>query len=179
MIEVRSVSKSYGRVHAVSDLSFTVRPGVVTGFLGPNGSGKSTTMRMIVGLDAPDRGEVLVSGLATGLPAASASPLAIFQAQAAWREVLLLSQTGAAAIVLAFHAANFVRLSALHRHLDPAAAGLVVGIPYAIGGLLLLRADGLLLQVAAQLEEAQPWFHRYAELDPVLDGTPVTPVRIT
>ena len=63
MIEVRSVSKSYGRVHAVSDLSFTVRPGVVTGFLGPNGSGKSTTMRMIVGLDAPDRGEVLVSGV--------------------------------------------------------------------------------------------------------------------
>ena len=62
MIEVRSVSKSYGTVRAVSDLTFTVRPGVVTGFLGPNGSGKSTTMRMIVGLDAPDRGEVLVSG---------------------------------------------------------------------------------------------------------------------
>ena len=41
---------------AVSDLSFTVRPGIVTGFLGPNGAGKSTTMRLILGLDAPDRG---------------------------------------------------------------------------------------------------------------------------
>jgi len=63
MIEVRSVSKAYGQVQAISDLTFTVRPGVVTGFLGPNGSGKSTTMRMIVGLDRPDRGELLVNGI--------------------------------------------------------------------------------------------------------------------
>jgi ABC-2 type transport system ATP-binding protein len=63
MIEVRAVSKAYGRVQAVSDLSFTVQPGAVTGFLGPNGSGKSTTMRMIVGLDRPDRGQLLVNGI--------------------------------------------------------------------------------------------------------------------
>ena len=54
MIELRSVSKSYGDKAAVRDLSFTVRPGMVTGFLGPNGSGKSTTMRLILGLDAPE-----------------------------------------------------------------------------------------------------------------------------
>src|ERR671932_1830264 len=62
MIEVRAVSKSFGRHKAVDDLSFTVHPGVVTGFLGPNGAGKSTTMRMALGLIRPDAGEVLVHG---------------------------------------------------------------------------------------------------------------------
>ena len=49
MIEVTNVTKRYGEKVAVSDLTFEVRPGVVTGFLGPNGSGKSTTMRLILG----------------------------------------------------------------------------------------------------------------------------------
>jgi ABC-2 type transport system ATP-binding protein len=62
MIEVRSLSKRYGSTTAVQDLSFTVRPGLVTGFLGPNGAGKSTTMRMVLGLDRPTAGEVLVGG---------------------------------------------------------------------------------------------------------------------
>src|SRR6195952_3326965 len=62
MIEARSLSKKYGDKVAVDDLSFTVRPGVVTGFLGPNGAGKSTTMRMIMGLDAPTSGTVTVNG---------------------------------------------------------------------------------------------------------------------
>jgi ABC-2 type transport system ATP-binding protein len=62
MIEARGLTKRYGRVLAVDALSFDVRPGVVTGFLGPNGSGKSTTMRMMLGLDAPDRGTVRVGG---------------------------------------------------------------------------------------------------------------------
>jgi ABC-2 type transport system ATP-binding protein len=62
MIEIHALTKRYGRTTAVSDLTFTVRPGVVTGFLGPNGAGKSTTMRMILGLDAPTRGTVAVHG---------------------------------------------------------------------------------------------------------------------
>ncbi|MCW2620580.1 MAG: transporter related [Frankiales bacterium] len=62
MIEARALTKSYGPVRAVDDLTFTVRPGIVTGFLGPNGAGKSTTMRMVVGLDAPTAGSVLVNG---------------------------------------------------------------------------------------------------------------------
>ena len=62
MIEARGLTKRYGAKLAVDDLSFTVRPGVVTGFLGPNGAGKSTTMRMILGLDAPTRGSVTVNG---------------------------------------------------------------------------------------------------------------------
>jgi ABC-2 type transport system ATP-binding protein len=51
MIVARGLTKRYGQVRAVDDLSFTVRPGVVTGFLGPNGAGKSTTMRLMLGLD--------------------------------------------------------------------------------------------------------------------------------
>jgi ABC-2 type transport system ATP-binding protein len=62
MIEARGLTKDYGAKRAVDDLSFTVKPGVVTGFLGPNGSGKSTTMRLILGLDAPTRGQVTVNG---------------------------------------------------------------------------------------------------------------------
>jgi ABC-2 type transport system ATP-binding protein len=58
MIEARNLVKRYGSTVAVSDLSFSVRPGMVTGFLGPNGAGKATTMRMILGLDAPTQGSV-------------------------------------------------------------------------------------------------------------------------
>ncbi|MGC4888220.1 ABC transporter ATP-binding protein [Micromonospora sp. DT227] len=62
MIEAHDLSKRYGDKLAVDALTFTVRPGVVTGFLGPNGAGKSTTMRMILGLDAPTAGTVRVNG---------------------------------------------------------------------------------------------------------------------
>ena len=62
MIDVRGVTKRYGSKVAVDDLSFSVAPGVVTGFLGPNGAGKSTTMRLILGLDAPSSGTVRVNG---------------------------------------------------------------------------------------------------------------------
>ena len=62
MINARGLVKNYGDKVAVDDLSFDVNPGIVTGFLGPNGAGKSTTMRMIIGLDAPDRGTVTVNG---------------------------------------------------------------------------------------------------------------------
>ena len=62
MIEAAGLTKDYGDKRAVDGLSFTVRPGVVTGFLGPNGSGKSTTMRLILGLDAPTLGSVTVNG---------------------------------------------------------------------------------------------------------------------
>ena len=62
MIEARDLTKRYGDKTAVSGLTFAVRPGIVTGFLGPNGSGKSTTMRLILGLDAPSAGGVTVNG---------------------------------------------------------------------------------------------------------------------
>ncbi len=62
MIEAFNLTKRYDDRIAVDDLSFTVRPGTVTGFLGPNGAGKSTTMRMILGLDEPTSGTVTVNG---------------------------------------------------------------------------------------------------------------------
>ena len=68
-IELMNVTKRYGETVAVDHLSFTVQPGIVTGFLGPNGAGKTTTMRMILGLDAPSSGAVTVNGRSS-----SASP---------------------------------------------------------------------------------------------------------
>jgi ABC-2 type transport system ATP-binding protein len=62
VIEARGLTKRFGDTVAVNDLTFGVRPGVVTGFLGPNGAGKSTTMRLILGLDAPSAGSVTVNG---------------------------------------------------------------------------------------------------------------------
>ena len=62
MIELRGITKRFGAVTAVDDLSCTVRPGLVTGFLGPNGAGKTTTMRIILGLAAPTAGTALVGG---------------------------------------------------------------------------------------------------------------------
>jgi ABC-2 type transport system ATP-binding protein len=62
MIEAQGLTKNYGDKRAVDGLTFTVQPGIVTGFLGPNGSGKSTTMRLILGLDTPTAGDVRVNG---------------------------------------------------------------------------------------------------------------------
>jgi len=64
MIRVESLTKRYGDKIAVDDLTFDVRPGLVTGFLGPNGAGKSTTMRMIAGLDRPTKGRATIAGRA-------------------------------------------------------------------------------------------------------------------
>ncbi|GAA1952167.1 ATP-binding cassette domain-containing protein [Amycolatopsis minnesotensis] len=62
MIEATGLVKRYRRTTALDGASFTVRPGVVTGFVGPNGAGKSTTMRLILGLDRPSEGSVTVGG---------------------------------------------------------------------------------------------------------------------
>jgi ABC-2 type transport system ATP-binding protein len=70
MIRASGLTKVYGSIRAVDDLTFDVVPGAVTGFLGPNGAGKSTTMRMIVGLDRPTAGTATVDGRAyAALPA--------------------------------------------------------------------------------------------------------------
>ncbi|WP_329588389.1 ATP-binding cassette domain-containing protein [Streptomyces sp. NBC_01362] len=82
-IEVSGLTKRYGAVRAVDDLSFTVRPGVVTGFLGPNGAGKSTTMRMILGLVAPTSGTATIDGRRyVDLPRPSATVGAVLDASA-------------------------------------------------------------------------------------------------
>ena len=100
MIEIRELTKRYGSVTAVAGLTFAVRPGEVTGFLGPNGAGKSTTMRMIVGLDVPTSGTVLVNGKP---PRAHAAPLrelgamldprAVHPSRSAYHHLLALART--------------------------------------------------------------------------------------
>jgi ABC-2 type transport system ATP-binding protein len=100
MIEVANVTKRYGEKVAVQDLSFTVRPGIVTGFLGPNGAGKSTTMRVILGLDAPDTGTASVNGRAyRDFPAplhevgAMLEARAIHTGRSAYNHLLAMAQT--------------------------------------------------------------------------------------
>ena len=62
MLKIDHISKQYRDTLAIDDLNFDVTPGVVTGFLGPNGSGKSTTMRIIMGLDRPTKGQATING---------------------------------------------------------------------------------------------------------------------
>src|SRR5258707_11602751 len=91
MIEAKGLTNRSGATGPVDDLSFTVPPGQVTGFLEPNGAGKSTTMRLILGLDAPDSGSVTVGG----------------RPYAAWRRPLLAA--GALLEAKAFHRGRTAR----------------------------------------------------------------------
>jgi ABC-2 type transport system ATP-binding protein len=100
MIEVDHVTKRYGEKVAIEDLTFTVQPGVITGFLGPNGAGKSTTMRVILGLDRPDAGSATVNGrsyqeLAAPLHEVGAmlEARAIHTGRSAYHHLLAMAQT--------------------------------------------------------------------------------------
>jgi ABC-2 type transport system ATP-binding protein len=100
MIEVDHVTKRYGEKVAVDDLTFQVKPGIVTGFLGPNGAGKSTTMRVILGLDAPTSGSATVNGKAyRELPAplheigAMLEARAIHTGRSAYHHLVAMAQT--------------------------------------------------------------------------------------
>ncbi|MEP6696100.1 MAG: ATP-binding cassette domain-containing protein [Pseudonocardiales bacterium] len=99
-IEVSQLSKHFGPVKAVDNLSFTVHPGRVTGFLGPNGAGKSTTMRVILGLDRPNNGTATIGGRAyRDLPAplrvvgALLEAKAVHSGRSAYNHLLVLAQT--------------------------------------------------------------------------------------
>ncbi|ALG10590.1 ABC transporter ATP-binding protein [Kibdelosporangium phytohabitans] len=101
MITARNLTKRYGATTAVDDLSFDIKPGVVTGFLGPNGAGKSTTMRMILGLDTPTSGAVTVGGKSyRDLPApvrevgALLDAKAVHGARTAYRHLQWVAQAG-------------------------------------------------------------------------------------
>jgi ABC-2 type transport system ATP-binding protein len=100
MIDARGLTKRYGEKLAVDDLTFKVNPGIVTGFLGPNGSGKSTTMRLILGLDAPTGGSVTVNGKAYRDHAAPLHEVgvlleahAVHTGRSAYNHLLALAQT--------------------------------------------------------------------------------------
>jgi ABC-2 type transport system ATP-binding protein len=100
VIEIDDVTKRYGEKVAVDGLSFSVKPGVVTGFLGPNGAGKSTLMRIIVGLDAPTHGRATVNGTAYrdfGAPLHEVGALlearAVHTGRSAFNHLLAMAQT--------------------------------------------------------------------------------------
>jgi ABC-2 type transport system ATP-binding protein len=100
MIEAKNLTKRYGDHLAVNDLSFTIKPGRVTGFLGPNGAGKSTTMRLMLGLDRPERGDATFDGrryreLARPLQVVGAllEARAVHTGRSAYNHLLCLAQT--------------------------------------------------------------------------------------
>jgi ABC-2 type transport system ATP-binding protein len=100
MIEVRDLSKRYGGKVAVDHLTFTVTPGMVTGFLGPNGAGKSTTMRLVLGLDRPQTGTATIGGKAyrdLAQPLHTVGALlevrAVHTGRTAYNHLLFLAQT--------------------------------------------------------------------------------------
>lgn len=101
MITATGLTKRYGTTVAVDDLTFEVKPGIVTGFLGPNGAGKSTTMRMILGLDSATEGSVTVNGKAyrdTRAPmqeiGALIDPSAVHGGRSAYHHLLWQAQAG-------------------------------------------------------------------------------------
>jgi ABC-2 type transport system ATP-binding protein len=100
MIEIRGLTKRYGRNTAVDNLTVTIRPGIVTGFLGPNGAGKSTTIRMILGLDRPTTGSVTVNGIRYADATrplhqlgGMIDPRAVHPSRSAFHHLLALAQT--------------------------------------------------------------------------------------
>ncbi|MEV1176019.1 ATP-binding cassette domain-containing protein, partial [Nonomuraea sp. NPDC049784] len=102
MIQLNGLTKRHGDVLAVDDLTFTVRPGLVTGFLGPNGAGKTTTMRMILGLDLPTSGTATINGrphhtLRHPLRAVGSmlEAQAVHPGRSAYKHLLYLAQTNA------------------------------------------------------------------------------------
>jgi ABC-2 type transport system ATP-binding protein len=124
MIEVQALTKRYGTTTAVEDLTFTVRPGTVTGFLGPNGAGKSTTMRMILGLDEPSSGTVAVNG---HRPRSHAAPLREVGAMLDARAVL--PSRSARSHLLALAATSGIGRSRVDEVIDAVGLRAVAGRP--------------------------------------------------
>ncbi len=122
MIEIRELTKRYGTTTAVEGLTFTVEPGMVTGFLGPNGAGKSTTMRMILGLDEPTSGTVLVNGRP---PRSHAAPLREVGAMLDPRAAL--PSRSARAHLLALAATSGIRRSRVEEVIDATGLGPAAG----------------------------------------------------
>ncbi|GAB7192707.1 ABC transporter ATP-binding protein [Kineococcus sp. NUM-3379] len=145
MIEAVGLRKVYGSKVAVDDLTFTVRPGIVTGFLGPNGSGKSTTMRMILGLDRPTAGTVLVDGIPyarhrnpLGAVGALLDAKAVHTGRSAYRH---LQAVAATAGIPASRVAEVVDLVGLREVARKRAGGFSLGMGQRLGIASALLAD--------------------------------------
>ena len=104
----------------------------------------------------PRPADPLLGALGAGLPAASTSSLALFQAPGQWSDVLHLSATAAAGVALLFHTANAIRVATTGRSLSPTMAALILATPYVLGCLLLLRSDALVRNLGTDLGLGQP-----------------------
>jgi ABC-2 type transport system ATP-binding protein len=145
MIEVQGLTKRYGDKTAVDALTFTVKPGIVTGFLGPNGAGKSTTMRMILGLDRPTAGTVTVNGRPY---AEHSAPLhevgallearAVHTGRSAYNHLLAMAATTG---VTKARVAEVIDLVGLHEVARKRAGGFSLGMGQRLGIASALLAD--------------------------------------
>ena len=145
MITSEGLTKRYGDLTAVDDLSFTVRPGVVTGFLGPNGAGKSTTMRMLVGLDNPSDGQITIDG---SLYRELSDPLrhvgvlldakAVHPGRSARNHLLALAQTHGIPVVRVDEVLEMVGLT---RVADKRAGGFSLGMSQRLGVASAILGD--------------------------------------
>ncbi|MEU0239030.1 ATP-binding cassette domain-containing protein [Nocardiopsis sp. NPDC006198] len=145
MIVSQNLTKRYGETTVVDDLTFTVRPGVVTGFLGPNGAGKSTTMRMLVGLDRPTHGDITIGGrryhdlpdpvrhLGVMLDARSVNP-----GRTALNHLLVVGETHGISRARAHEALEMVGLGAVA---DKHAGGFSLGMSQRLGIATALIGD--------------------------------------
>ena len=145
MIQSKNLTKRYGEKTVVDDLTFTVRPGVVTGFLGPNGAGKSTTMRMLVALDRPSGGEITIGGrryrdlpdpvrhLGVMLDARSVNP-----GRTALNHLLVVADTHGIARARALEVLEMVGLGAVA---DKRAGGFSLGMSQRLGIATALLGD--------------------------------------
>ena len=149
MIEARNLTKRYGSKTAVDDLSFTVEPGVVTGFLGPNGAGKSTTMRLLLGLDRPDGGVATInSAHYRDLPQPLAVVGALLEARAihtgrsAYHHLLCLAQTQG---IGKRRVAEVIDLVGLHEVARKRAGGFSLGMGQRLGIAAAMLGDPTVL----------------------------------
>jgi len=168
MITAEHLTKSYGDKQAVEDLSFAVRPGVVTGFLGPNGAGKSTTMRMLVGLDSPTSGRITIDGkLYRELP----DPLrhvgvlldarAVHPGRSAYHHLLAVARTHDIPVARVEGVLDLVGLSAVaHRR----AGGFSLGMSQRLGVATALLGDPQVLVLDEPVNGLDPdgvlWIRR-------------------
>ncbi len=145
MIEAVGLTKRYGDKVAVHDLTFSVQPGIVTGFLGPNGAGKSTTMRLILGLDAPTSGSVTVDGLpypAHPMPMAVVGALlearAVHTSRSAYHHLRALAATHG---IPDSRVADVIDMVGLHEVARKRAGGFSLGMGQRLGLASALLAD--------------------------------------
>jgi ABC-2 type transport system ATP-binding protein len=145
MIEVDRLTKRFGSVTAVDDVSFTVRPGHVTGFLGPNGAGKTTTLRLIVGLGTPTSGRTLVGGRSYASlvrPLHEAGVLldatAVHPGRTAWQHALSIARSNG---IRRQRVTEVLRLTGMDKAAHRRAGGFSLGMKQRLGIAIALLGD--------------------------------------